>query len=90
MTEDWPTAPFGHLQPGVSYVVVRAFRDFDGRDHSVGESWTFVGSSFQAYDDGLSLFVVIDGKRQQIRMQWRAQEQGPIVDHIEDYIQAKK
>lgn len=90
MTEDWPTARFGHLEPGVTYVVVRAFRDFGGQDHSVGESWIFVGSSFLPYDDGLSLFVVIDGKRQQIRMQWRNEEQGPIVDQLQDYIQAKK
>jgi hypothetical protein len=90
MSENWPVTPFGHLQPGVAYLVVRAFRDFDGREHPVGEGWTFIGSSFLPYDDGLSLFVKIGGHDRQIRLQWRDEEQAPIADHLHDYVEAKK
>jgi hypothetical protein len=90
MTETWPQAAFAHLIPGRDYVVVQAFRDFDRQEHPVGECWTFIGSSFLPYDDGLSLFVVIAGQREQIRMQWRDEEQGPIIDHLEHYVQQSK
>lgn len=90
MNSTWPTAPFGHLAPQHDYVVVRAFRDFDGAEHAIGESWTFIGSSFLPYDDGLSLFAVIDGQRRQIRMQWRDEAQGPIIDNLGAYLQPKK
>ena len=90
MTRAWPTASFAHLQTDQDYVVVRAFRDFDGGEHPVGEAWTFIGSSFLPYDDGLSLFAVIDNVHRQVRMQWRNEEQGPIIDNLKDYLQAKK
>ena len=90
MSQDWPTTSFGHLQPGMTYMVVRAFRDFDGNEHSLGETWSFIGSSFLPYDDGLSLFVTIDGQRRQIRMQWREEQQGAIVDNLEDYVEATR
>lgn len=90
MSQDWPKASFGHLWPEKTYVVARPFRDFDGQEHLVGETWIFIGSSFLPYDDGLSLFVIIDGQRRQIRMQWRAEQQGPIIDSFEDYVQEKK
>jgi hypothetical protein len=90
MNQNWPATPFAHLMPERDYVVARAFRDFDAGEHPVGEAWTYIGSSFLPYDDGLSLFVVIDGQRRQIRMQWRDEEQGPIIDHLQDYVQPKK
>jgi hypothetical protein len=74
----------------MTYMVVRAFRDFDGGEHSVGETWSFIGSSFLPYDDGLSLFVEIEGDRRQVRMQWREGAQGEIVDNLEHYLQARK
>ncbi len=90
MSQDWPKTSFGHLWPDKTYVVVQPFRDFDGQEHRVGESWIFIGSSFLPYDDGLSLFADIDGQRRQIRMQWRDDQQGPIIDNLADYVQAKK
>ena len=90
MSQDWPATSFGHLWPGLAYVVARAFRDFDGDEHPVGETWTFIGSSFLPYDDGLSLFVIIEGERRQVRMQWREGAQGEIIDNLEDYLQSKK
>lgn len=90
MTDAWPATPFAHLWPGQHYDVVQAFRDFDGQEHPVGEGWTFIGSSFLPYDDGLSLFVRIDGQDRQIRMQWREGAQDTIIDNLKDYVQAKK
>jgi hypothetical protein len=90
VNQDWPVQPFAHLLPDTTYEVVRAFEDFDGQEHPVGESWVFIGASFVPYDDGLSLFVAVNGKRQQIRLQWRDEEQGPIIDQLKDYVQAKK
>lgn len=74
----------------MTYMVVQPFRDFDGNEHPVGETWSFIGSSFLPYDDGLWLFVVVDGQRRQIRMQWREEQQGAIVDNLPDYVEAKK
>jgi hypothetical protein len=90
MTRTWPTGSFAHLDTDQDYVVVRAFRDFDSGEHLEGERWTFIGSSFLPYDDGLSLFAVIDGVERQVRMQWRDEEQGPIIDNLKDYLHAKK
>lgn len=90
MNQPWPATPFAHLWPERDYVVVKAFRDFDGGTHELGESWTFIGSSFLPYDDGLSLFAVIDGQPRQIRMQWRDEAQGPVIDNLKDYLQPKK
>ena len=90
MNQAWPATPFAHLVPERDYVVIQAFRDYDGADHSIGESWTFIGSSFLPYDDGLSLFAEIHGQRHQVRMQWRDEEQGPIIDNLSAYLQPKK
>lgn len=90
MNQTWPATPFAHLSPGRDYVVARAFRDFDNGDHRPGENWTFIGSSFLPYDDGLSLFAVIDGQHRQVRMQWRDEAQGPVIDNLKEYLQPKK
>lgn len=90
MSDGWPATPFAHLCPERDYEVVQAFHDFDGQEHKVGESWTFIGSSFLPYDDGLSLFVRIGGKDRQIRMQWREGAQDAIIDNLSDYVRAKK
>ncbi len=90
MNQPLPTAPFKHLVTERDYVVVRSFVDFDSGQHLEGERWTFIGSSFLPYDDGLSLFVVIGGARRHIRMQWREEEQGPVIDRLEEFLQAVK
>jgi hypothetical protein len=75
------------LEAGQRYRVTRAFDDFDGDTHPAGEEWTFLGASFLPYDDGLSLFVSRDGVREwQIRMQWRAEAQGPVLDHLAAHV----
>ena len=85
-----PTADFKHLIHGQRYRVVMAFVDFDRDEHKVGETWTYVGSAFLPYDDGLSLFVETDAGTRHIRMQWREEEQGPIIDRLQDYVQEVK
>ena len=87
MTTALPTRDFMHLVSGRRYTVVQAFADFDRDEHPVGEAWTYIGSAFLPYDDGLSLFVEIDDKTRHIRMQWRDEEQGPIIDRLKDYVQ---
>ena len=78
---------FAGMRAGRRYEVVRAFTDFDGGEHPVGESWTFLGASFLPYDDGQSLFVSLDGEREwHIRMQWREEEQGAVLDHWDGYV----
>lgn len=83
--QDW----FAHMRAGQRYEVIEAFTDFDGREHPAGESWIFVGGAFLPYDDGQSLFVSPDGETEwHIRMQWRDEEQGPILDHLACYVRA--
>jgi hypothetical protein len=78
---------FQHLAGGTRYVVARAFVDFDGDTHPAGEEWTFLGSNFAPYDDGLSLFVSLDGTQEwHIRLCWRPQDQGPIIDALAEHV----
>ena len=77
---------FTHMVPGRRYRVVQAFTDFDGRVHSVGEVWTFSGENFLPYDDGLSLFVTINGQEEHIRMRLHPEDQGPLVDNFAAYL----
>lgn len=86
MTTPLPTRDFMHLVSGRRYVVVQAFTDFDGDRHPVGEAWTYIGSAFLPYDDGLSLFVETEASTRHIRMQWRPEQQGPIIDRLQDYL----
>ena len=75
------------LVPGKTYRVIAAFKDYDGADHSIGESWRFVKKSFLPYEDGLTLFVEKDGKPIQIRLQWRTETQGPLIDNFSNYVE---
>jgi hypothetical protein len=75
------------LHPGREYQVTQAFRDYDHFEHPVGERWTFLGSNFLPYDDGLSLFVSLDGEQEwHIRMQLRPEEQSPVVNALSEYL----
>lgn len=79
--------PFGHLRPGRRHRVVRAFVDHDGATHPVGGTWTFLRSTFLPYEDGLSLFVrTPEGVERRIRLQWRPEAEGPIVDALHDHV----
>ena len=77
------------LQPGYRYRVTRPIVDYDGQTHPVGEEWTFLRSSFLPYEDGLSLFVRPDeGPERQIRLQWREEAQGALIDALHSYLEA--
>ena len=76
-----------HLRVGRRYEVIRAFTDFDGRLHPVGETWWFRSDTFLPYDDGLSFFVSVDGVKEiQVRMRWIPGDQGDILDHFRAYV----
>jgi hypothetical protein len=78
------------LKGGQRYRVIQAFTDFDGDTHPVGEEWTFRGHCFLPYEDGLSWFVSLTGDEAQewhIRMQWREDQQGPVIDNLDQYVE---
>ena len=75
------------LIPGQTYLVVRSFEDYDGFSHPVGERWRFVEKNFLPYEDGLTLNVEFHGKILSIRLQWRDETQGMLIDNFSDYVQ---
>jgi hypothetical protein len=80
-------AEFGPLDAGRRYRVVRPFVDYDGDTHKVGEAWTFLGKNFLPYDDGVSLFVSLDGTQEwHIRLRWTPEDQADIIDALQDYL----
>jgi uncharacterized protein DUF3601 len=80
-------APWRQLVPGERYRVTRAFLDFDGHAHEIGESWIFLARNFSPRDDGLSLFVSLDGMSEwHIRLRWTPEDQGAIIDALEAHL----
>ena len=75
------------LVVGRTYRVIAAFEDYDGIVHPIGECWRFLEKSFLPYDDGLSLFVEREGRKVQLRLQWRAETQGHIIDGFSDLVE---
>lgn len=75
------------LVPGQHYRVIVAFKDYDGMDHPVGESWRFVRKSFLPYEDGLTLYIEEDGRASSIRLQWRPETQAEIIDSFSDHVE---
>lgn len=55
--------------------------------HAVGESWRFVGKDFLPYEDGLSLHVESNGQNVTLRLQWRAETQGEIINNFSDFVE---
>jgi Domain of unknown function (DUF3601) len=76
-----------NLIPGQAYVVVKSFVDYDGIVHQVGEVWTYQGTNFLPYEDGLTLHVVQDNKPVVYRLQLREYAQAEIIEHFRDYIE---
>ena len=75
------------LTPGKTYHVIAGFEDYDGMIHPVGERWRFVGKNFLPYEDGLTLRIEQNGREISIRLQWRDETQGPIIDDFSDYVE---
>ena len=75
------------LRAAKRYRVIKSFRDYDGDMHQIGEEWTFLGYSFLPYDDGMSWFVSLDDVQEwHIRLQWRPEAQGEVLDDLSSYI----
>ena len=75
------------LRTGKRYNVVKEFMDYDRHIHPQGEQWSFLGYSFLPYDDGMSFFVSFDDQQEwHVRLQWRPEEQGHVLDNLAEYI----
>ena len=75
------------LRSGQRYRVTKDFSDYDRHVHPAGEEWTFLGYSFLPYDDGMSFFISLDGLQEwQLRLQWRTEEQGHVLDNLSEYV----
>lgn len=76
------------LVPQKRYVVKVPFTDYDEHTHLPGETWTFVGWSYLPYDNGLSLFVSLDGENEWlIPLSCRPEDQGAINDSLGTYLE---
>ena len=75
------------LIAGQSYSVIKTFKDYDGIIHAVGESWRFVSKDFLPYEDGLSLHVESNGQNVTLRLQWREETQGELIDNFSDFME---
>lgn len=77
------------LIPGSKYRVVKEFFDYDKILHPIGETWTFEGTNFLPYDDGLTLHVLRGDPPKQIsyRLQWRQEEQAFIIDNFKGFVE---
>lgn len=74
------------LIPGQTYRVTRAFDDYDGMRHPVGEQWRFLKKGFLPAEDGLTLIVEKDGQEVWIRLQWREESQAEIIDNFAGFV----
>jgi hypothetical protein len=83
-----PLFTAANLTPGRTYRVKAPFTDYDGDFHPVGETWRFVEKTFLPYEDGLMLFTEHDGRPWTIRLQWREETQGQIIDRFADFVEA--
>lgn len=87
MSADQRKFDASRLTPNQLYRVIAPFTDYDGKVHPIGEEWRFLEKNFVPYDDGLSLFVEQNGQRVQIRMQWRDEAQGHVIDNFSEHVQ---
>ena len=78
---------FMHLRVGHRYAVVRAFADYDGETHPVGETWTYVRHNYDAHTSAASPSTsTATTAPNQIQRSWRGEDQGPIIDALADYV----
>lgn len=75
-----------NLVPGRLYTVIKPFTDYDGTIHSIGERWRFVEKNFLPYEDGLTLHIERNGRSETLRLQWREETQGKIIDDFSEYV----
>jgi hypothetical protein len=75
------------MTPGKTYRVIAEFQDYDGRTHSIGETWTYTRHDFLPYEDGLTLYTLREGTTSVIRLQWRDETQGHLVDNFSEFVE---
>lgn len=75
------------LVPGRTYKLVKAFEDYDGIIHPIDETWTYQGTNFLPYDDGLTLHVLVQNESTVYRLQWREDAQAHIIEHFREYVE---
>lgn len=78
------------LIPGQTYRVTAPFKDYDGEMHPAGEEWRFLEKHFLPYEDGLTLMIEQSGQKRSIRLQWREETQGHIIDRFSDFVEEAK
>ena len=77
------------LDIGLQYQVIKPFTDYDGILHNIGETWTYLGTNFLPYEDGLTLHVLIDNIEVVYRLQWRKEEQAEIIENFQEYVEVR-
>lgn len=75
------------LIPGQDYLVTKLFIDYDGIVHGIGEIWTYEGTNFLPYQDGLTLHVLLNNNAVVYRLQWRKEEQTEIIENFNKYVE---
>lgn len=75
-----------NLVQGRIYIVINAFTDYDGISHPPGERWRFMEKNFLPYEDGLTLHIEKNGRAETIRLQWREESQGQVIDDFSEYV----
>lgn len=75
------------LISGQKYRVVKPFADYDKRIHQIGELWTYIGTNFVPYHDGLTLHVLQNGVETVYRFLWDETSQAEIIEHFSDYVE---
>lgn len=76
-----------HLTPGKDYTVIKQFIDHDSIVHEIGETWTYQGTNFVPYDEGLTLHVVINNEPIVYRLQWTKEAQATIIENFKKYVE---
>jgi hypothetical protein len=75
------------LAVGQRYRVIRQFIDFDRGVHLPGDEWVFLGASYSPRDEGITIFVSVDGAHEwNIRFMDAPEEQGEILYDLETYV----
>ena len=75
-----------NLIPEQDYIVIKPFIDYDGIVHEFGETWTYQGTNFLPYEDGLTLHVLLNKKEVVYRLQWRKEAQADIIGNFNEYV----
>ena len=75
------------IRQGQQYKVKKSFTDYDGLLHEMGEVWTYLGTNFLPYEDGLTLHVQKNNQEVVYRLQWRMEEQAEIIENFQEYVE---